>query len=421
MNENKNISTNSTKSAVFINLLIVILIGFGAWGLFQTLNIGIGSWGNNNQINWGIAITNFVWWIGIGHSGTLISAILLIFNQNWRKSISRIAELMTIFSLICAAIFPLIHMGRPWLVSWFIPFTGRLGGLGINFYSPLIWDFFAIATYFTVSVLFLYIGLIPDLYLQQNPNNNSFKARFFKRLTFNWNGSNRQWQIHQSTTLLIAGMVTALVISVHSIVSLDFAVTSVKGWHNTLFPPYFVLGAIFSGLAMIQIIMFFLSSNKKIAEIYTPELRSKINRLIRICSAGMAIFYFMEIYQVFLLGDKTETAIFSYKIFNQNSVILFGAMIILNLILPLLLWHNKLEINRKAGVVVSFGILIGMWLERYWIVIKTMEVNIKNQSFFQFAPTLVDFSLFAGSLGLFLLMYRFFKKHIPLIPEYEKM
>ncbi len=404
-----------------INLLIILLIGFGIWGIFQTLNIGIGAWGNNNQINWGLAITNFVWWIGIGHSGTLISAILLIFNQNWRKSVSRIAELMTIFSLICAAFFPLIHMGRPWLLNWFVPFTGRLGGLGINFYSPLIWDFFAIGTYFTVSVLFLYIGLVPDLYLQKCRNKNSFKTSFFKRLTFNWSGTNRQWQIHHSVSLTIAGLVTALVISVHSIVSLDFAVTSVKGWHNTLFPPYFVLGAIFSGLAMIQIILFFLSSNKKIAEIYTNELRSKINRLIRICSAGMAIFYFMEIYQAFKFGDETETALLSYKMFGRNSVIIFGSMIFLNLIFPLLLWHKKLESKRTVGVVVSLGILIGMWLERYWIVIKTVEIGIKNQPAFLFAPTLVDVSLFAGTLGLFLWMYRFIKKHIPLIPEYEKM
>lgn len=328
---------------------------------------------------------------------------------------------MTIFSLICAASFPFIHMGRPWLINWFIPFTGRLGGLAINFYSPLIWDFFAIATYFTVSVIFLYLGLVPDLYLQYSSDTKSFRERFFKRLTFHWNGSNRQWQIHHSTTLLVAGMVTALVISVHSIVSLDFAVTMVKGWHNTLFPPYFVLGALFSGLAMIQIILFFLSSNRKIKGIYTPELRSKINSLIRICSAGIAIFYFLEIYQVIKTGDEVETAILSYKLFHRNSNLIFGAMIVLNLLLPSLLWHKKLEKSRMISFMVSIGICTGMWLERYWIVIKTLEVNIKNQQWFQFSPTLVDFSLFAGSVGLFLLMYRWIKKHIPLIPEYVKM
>lgn len=415
MNDAKNISPQSKKNTRLITLLIVFLIGFGIWGTFQTLNLGIGSWGNNNQINWGIAITNFVWWIGIGHSGTLISAILLIFNQNWRKSIARIAELMTIFSLICAAFFPLIHMGRPWLINWFIPFTGKLGGLGINFYSPLIWDFFAIGTYFIVSVIFLYIGLIPDMYLHINSN------PFYKRLIFNWNGNNRQWYIHRSTTLLIAGLVTALVISVHSIVSLDFAVTLVKGWHNTLFPPYFVLGAIFSGLAMIQIILFFLSSDKEINLIYTPKLRQKINGLIRICSAVLAIFYFMEIYQLFKTGEEVETAISSYKIFHQNSACIFGCMIVLNIVVPLLLWHKKIENGRLISFIVAIGICIGMWLERYWIIVKTLEVNIKNQSWVQFSPTLVDFSLFAGSIGIFLLLYRWIKKQIPLIPQYEKM
>jgi molybdopterin-containing oxidoreductase family membrane subunit len=401
--------------------LIILLIGFGIWGIFQTLNIGIGAWGNNNQVNWGIAITNFVWWIGIGHSGTLISAILLIFNQSWRKSISRIAELMTIFSLICAAFFPLIHMGRPMLVNWFIPFTGRLGGLGINFYSPLIWDFFAIGTYFIVSVIFLYLGLVPDLYLQCNAGLNSFKNRLFRRLSLNWNGSNRQWQIHHFTTLLVAGLVTALVISVHSIVSLDFAVTMVKGWHNTLFPPYFVLGAIFSGLAIIQIILFFLSSNNKIKEIYTSELRSKINRLIRICSACLAIFYFLEIYHIYKTGYEVDIKILTYKIFHQNSSLVFKAMLLLNILFPVLLWHKKIEKNRLISLLIAIAICIGMWLERYWIIIKTLEVNSVSQNIIRFSPTLVDLSLFAGSVGLFILMYRLIKKYIPLIPEYEKM
>ena len=414
MNLAANISSKSRWSNWLINLLVVFLLAFGIWGTFQTLELGIGSWGNTNQVNWGLAITNFVWWIGLGHAGTLISAILLIFNQEWRKSISRIAELMTIFSLIIAAIFPLIHLGRPWLLNWFIPFTGRLGGLAINFYSPLIWDFIAIGTYFLVSLIFLYIGLVPDLYLLRKSN-----KKFLNELSLNWRGTRQQWQIHRATSLLIAGLVTALVISVHSIVSLDFAVSQVRGWHSTLFPPYFVLGAIFSGLAMIQIILFFLSFNKKYQTINIADLRSKLNRLIRIFSAGMALFYLMEIVQVFQNGDELSLAVLKYKLFGPNSSLIFIGMVGLNLVLPLFLWHAKLERSKAVSFVVAVGICIGMWLERYWIVINTMEMDTNRQSWSHFSPTLVDISLFAGSLGLFLLMYRLIRKHIPLVPEYE--
>lgn len=416
MKDTTYISSKSKWSNWLVNVLVIFLLAFGIWGTFQTLDLGIGSWGNTNRVNWGLAITNFVWWIGLGHAGTLISAILLIFNQQWRKSISRIAELMTIFSLIIAATFPMIHLGRPWLLNWFIPFAGRLGGLAINFYSPLIWDFFAIGTYFLVSLMFLYIGLVPDLYLKKKSGN-----KFLHALKLNWKGTGKQWNIFHHTSLLIAGLVTALVISVHSIVSLDFAVSQVHGWHSTLFPPYFVLGAIFSGLAMIQIILFFLSLGKKYQSIYTAELRSRLNRLIRIFSAGMALFYFMEIVQVFQNGNEISLAVLKYKLFGANSGLIFLGMVGFNLILPLLLWMKKMERSKIASLIVAIGVCMGMWLERYWIVINTLEINPNQQSRFSFSPTVVDVSLFAGSLGLFLLMYRFIRKQIPLVPEYENI
>lgn len=408
----RNINTKISIKQIFLLIFFAFLMILGIHSIKNTISSGLGIWGISNQVSWGWAIVNFVFWIGVAHAGTLISAILLVFQQNWRSEISRIAETMTIISIICAAIFPLIHTGRPWLAwIWMLPYPNQMG-LWPNFISPLVWDYFAIGSYFIVSILFWYIGLIPDFAVSARIIKNNLLAKIHRFFSSGFVGYDWQWNNHKSAYGIIAGLATALVISVHSIVSLDFAVTDVAGWHSTLFPPYFVVGAIYSGLAAVVILLNFYSKSGLHKQLHF----NKLGKLMLAASILLAYFYSVEIYHSFH-SDISSISIFSDRISGYFSL-QFWMMIFFNIILPQLLWFNKIRCNSLYIGIISIGILLGMWLERYLIVISSLSVSASGLSGF-YLPTLPEIIIFIGSIGFFGLFFMIVMKLIPFAPAYE--
>ncbi len=406
------------KSNFYWKLFVIIsLLGFsfGLYSLYITLTNGIGTWGNNNNIAWGFAITNFVWWIGIGHAGTFISAILLIFRQEWRISISRIAEATTIFAIICATLFPVFHLGRPWLFYWVFPLGNNFGPLWINFNSPLTWDAIAIITYFTVSLIFFYLGLIPDLALIGKIKN----SKFFKTLSLGWSNSTIQWKNLNYALLLLASIATPLVISVHSIVSLDFAVSIKAGWKSTIFPIYFVFGAIFSGFAMVQLIILFVRKLLNLKNYISEFHIKKVNLMLLYFSLIIGFCYFIEIFEGLISSDENLKNVLINKI-NGHYSFIFILMVVFNFVLPQFFWIKKLQTNILFSVFVSLCILIGMWLERFYIIVNTLSYSDLSNNFTPFCPTIIDIGLMIGSLGFFFLLFLLFIRYFPVITIYEQ-
>lgn len=396
--------------------LLMTLIGLA--GAYFTINRGLSSWGIHNYVSWGVAIVSFVFWIGIAHAGTLISAILYMLNQEWRAPLHRAAEAMTIFSVIVAALFPIIHTGRPWFsLYWLFPYPNQMG-MWVNFSSPLVWDIFAILTYFILSLCFWYLGLIPDLAILKYKIKSKTLSRLYDFFALGWSGSSKQWKVYRNTYVTLAGIATALVISVHSIVSTDFAVTLVNGWHSTIFPPYFVVGAIMSGCAMVSCILIVTRYSFEIGKISGTEHYDKLNKIILATSLMLSYCYLAELFFAWYSGSSSELGIIYGRVYSDYSL-LFFAMLFLNVVLPQLYWSKSIRNNLPIVFLINFLINIGMWLERFIIVVSSLFRTSLSGKPEMYYPTLTDISLIIGSFGLFLTMYLIFVRIFPIISIYE--
>jgi molybdopterin-containing oxidoreductase family membrane subunit len=396
----------------------LVLLMFGVYCLATVLWEGIGMWGLNKTVGWAWDITNFVWWVGIGHAGTLISAILLLFRQKWRMSINRAAEAMTIFAVICAATFPLVHMGRLWLgMYWVLPLPNTWGSLWANFNSPLLWDVFAITTYFTVSLVFWYIGLIPDFAVIRDRAirmGNKTRATIYNALSFGWDGAAKTWMRYESVALILAGLSTPLVLSVHTIVSFDFATSVVPGWHTTIFPPYFVAGAIFSGFAMVLTLLIVTRKVFKLEDYITIYHIELMNIVIIITGSIVGIAYITEFFVAWYGQVPAEF----YAFYNRATGPYWWAywsMMTCNVISPQLFWWKRLRTNIVATFVLSIIVNIGMWFERFVIIVTSIHRDYLPSSWSMFYPTMYDVGEYILTFGFFFTAFFLFAKFFPVI------
>jgi len=386
---------------------------FGLFMIFWTVWQGIGTWGENRTVGWAFEITTFVWWIGIGHAGTFISAILLLFRQKWRNSINRSAEAMTLFAVICAALFPLIHLGRPLLTFFIFPYPNTRN-LWVNFNSPLVWDVFAISTYFTISLIFWYVGLIPDIGTLRDKLKNGFKKSVYNFLSFGWKGSARHWHRHEITSIMLAAIATPLVLSVHSIVSTDFASSILPGWHTTIFPPYFVAGAIFSGFAMVLTLLIIARKTMGLEDFITPGHIENMNKILIATGSIVGLAYMTELFISWYSGVEYEQFVFMNRISGPYSWA-YWIMITCNIGSSQLLWIKKLRTNLAFTFFLSIVINIGMWFERYVIIVTSLHRDFLTSSWTMYKPTIVEYGLLIGTLGIFFTAFLLFIKVFPVI------
>jgi molybdopterin-containing oxidoreductase family membrane subunit len=393
-----------------VTFVLVMILFFA---IAYLLAVGVGIWGINIPVAWGFAITNFVWWIGIGHAGTLISAILLLMRQQWRTSINRFAEAMTIFAVACAGLFPLLHLGRPWYFYWLMPYPNTMD-MWPQFRSPLIWDFFAVFTYGTVSLLFWYIGLIPDLATLRDRSQSRVGRAVYGMLAMGWRGAARHWRRYQMAYLLLAGLATPLVVSVHSIVSLDFAVAQLPGWHSTIFPPYFVAGAIFSGFAMVLTIAIPVRYFYHLEDFIT--LRHRRNMALILLATGLIVGYgyMMETFMAWYSGKEFETYMILNRMLGPYAPV-YWVLLGCNVLAPQVLWFRRARSSVPLLFVISLVVNVGMWLERYMIVITSLHRDFLPSSWDIYSPTIWDWATFIGSLGLFAALLFLFLRFLPMI------
>ncbi|MBM3328995.1 MAG: hydrogenase [Calditrichaeota bacterium] len=390
----------------------------GAAAVVYLMATGIGVWGLNNTVGWAFDITNFVFWIGIGHAGTLISAVLFLLRQKWRTSVNRAAEAMTIFAVICAALFPLMHMGRPWLFFWSMPYPNFRGPLWVNFRSPLIWDFFAISTYFTISLLFWYIGMIPDLAAIRDRTKSRLRRWLTGLMSLGWNGSVRTWQRYETVYLLLAGLATPLVVSVHTIVSWDFATSVIPGWHTTIFPPYFVAGAIFSGMAMVLTLMLVARATMHLEDYITLRHVDVMCKILLTTGSLVGLAYITEFFTALYSGNPYE----QYAFLNRATgpfAWAYWIMFSCNVIFPQLLWIPALRRNLLFVFVISLVVNVGMWFERFVIIVTSLTRDYLPSSWGTFVPTPVDYAIMVGSFGLFFTLFLLFCRLLPMISMSE--
>lgn len=383
-----------------------------------TVGKGIGMWGINNIVDWGWDITNFVWWVGIGHAGTLISAVLLLFRQKWRLSINRSAEAMTIFAVICAATFLLTHIGRPWLPYWLLPLPNQFGSLWVNFNSPLVWDTFAVSTYFTVSLVFWWTGLIPDFAVVRDRAKTKAMKFWYGLIAFGWTGSSKNWQRFEEVSLVLAGMSTPLVLSVHTIVSMDFATSILPGWHTTIFPPYFVAGAIFSGFAMVQTLLIIVRKVLSLENYITTLHIDMMNRIILVTGSIVGIAYITEFFIAWYSGVEYE----SYCFINRATGYYwwaYASMMTCNVISPQLFWVKSLRTNVTFTFILSIVVNIGMWFERFVIIVSSLHRAYLPSEWGTYHPSWVEVGIFIGSLGLFFTCFLLFARFFPVIAMSE--
>lgn len=396
--------------AVSLGLLLL-----GGYAVAITLWDGIGMWGLNKTVGWAWDITNFVWWVGIGHAGTLISAVLLLFRQRWRMSINRASEAMTIFAVICAAMFPVLHMGRPWLgFYWALPLPNTFGSLWVNFNSPLLWDVFAISTYFSVSLVFWYIGLIPDFATIRDRAQNKISRAIYGALSFGWTGGAKTWAHYETVSLVLAGLATPLVLSVHTIVSFDFATSVIPGWHTTIFPPYFVAGAIFSGFAMVLTLLLVTRKVYKLEDYITIQHIEMMNIVIIVTGSIVGIAYITEFFIAWYSGVQAE----QYAFINRATGPYWWAywsMMTCNVISPQLFWFKKIRTNLAATFIISIIVNIGMWFERFVIIVTSLHRDFLPSSWAMFYPTLYDIGVYVFTFGLFFTAFFLFAKFFPVI------
>jgi Ni/Fe-hydrogenase subunit HybB-like protein len=383
-----------------------------------TIAFGIGTWGNNIPVAWAFGIINFVWWIGIGHAGTFISAFLLLFHQPWRSSINRIAEAMTVFALVNAALFPILHLGRPWFFYWLIPYPSRMQ-VWPQFKSALPWDVAAITTYLIVSVLFWYLGLMPDLAAARDRSRGLIRRRIYGLLAAGWRGSGRDWREHRTAYLLMAGLAAPLVISVHSIVSLDFAIAQLPGWHSTIFPPYFVVGAIYSGLAMVLLLLLPLRRLFGLADLVTARHLDNLAKLLLFMAWLLAYAYLVETWAAWYGGDLYERYAYLVQRPLGSYAWLFWAMLAANVLVPQVLWVPRWRASGPVLAGVALLVLAGMWVERFMIVVASLARDFLPSSWESYAPSPVDWGLLLGSVGLFLLLFLMFLRWVPVVPISE--
>ncbi len=399
----------------FIALAIsVSVLLFGAYCLFMTWWEGLGVWGLNKTVGWAWDITNFVWWVGIGHAGTLISAILLLFRQKWRTSINRAAEAMTIFAVLCAATFILAHMGRPWLAHWALPLPNTYGSLWVNFNSPLVWDVFAISTYLTVSLVFWYIGLIPDFATIRDRAKSKMPKKIYGALSFSWTGGAKTWSRYEAVCLVLAGLATPLVLSVHTIVSFDFATSVIPGWHTTIFPPYFVAGAIFSGFAMVLTLMIITRKVFKLEDYITLEHIESMNIIIIVTGSIVGIAYITELFIAWYSGVEYEMYAFTNRITGPYWWA-YWTMMTCNVISPQLFWFRKIRRSIAATFALSIVVNIGMWFERFVIIVTSLHRDYIPSSWAMFYPTMYDIGDYLFSFGFFFTCFLLFAKYFPVI------
>jgi Ni/Fe-hydrogenase subunit HybB-like protein len=398
----------------FIAFMAMQGLLFGMTYLFAK---GVGIWGINIPVGWGFAIVNFVWWIGIGHAGTLISAILMLLRQSWRNSINRFAEAMTLFAVACAGLFPLLHMGRPWLGYWLFPYPNSMG-VWPQFRSPLVWDVFAVSTYATTSLLFWFVGLIPDLATLRDRSENKVIRFIFGALAMGWRGSARHWARYETAYLLLAGLATPLVLSVHTVVSFDFAIGIVAGWHTTIFPPYFVAGAIYSGFAMVLVLAIPIRKYYNVGDYITE--RHLENSAMVMLATGLIVGYgyAMEAFLNWYGGNPNENFLGWNRLHGPYAKY-YLALLFFNIVLPQIMWIRKFRTHPFWLFLVSLDVLVGMWLERFIIVVVSLHRDFLNSSWGMYYPTRWDWAIFVGTLGMFFAAMFLFGRLLPMISIFE--
>ena len=401
----------------------VVAVGLSLMGVLHIaiaylLYEGTGIWGLNVPVGWGFAIINFVWWIGIGHAGTLISAVLLLFRQQWRTSINRAAEGMTIFAVMCAGMFPLLHTGRPWLAAyWLFPYPNSMD-IWPQFRSPLIWDVFAVSTYLTISLVFWYLGLVPDFATFRDRAKNLITKRIFGMLSMGWRGSAIHWERYEMASLMLAGLSTPLVLSVHSIVSFDFAVSVIPGWHTTIFPPYFVAGAIYAGFAMVLTLMIPLRGLYGLHDFITDRHLDNMGKVMLVAGLIVGYGYFMEKFIGWYSASLYEGFMMHNRLFGPYGWA-YWALMTCNIIVPQLLWSKRIRLSTTWLFIVSMFINVGMWLERFIIVVGSLHRDYMPSSWDMYSGTIWDWALYLGTMGLFLVLFFLFVRGWPLLAIHE--
>ena len=397
-----------------ISFILVMLLNVSIGYLFAR---GVGIWGIRIPIAWGFAIVNFVWWIGIGHAGTLISAILLLMEQRWRNSINRFAEAMTLFAVACAGLFPLLHLGRPWVFYWIIPLPDTMT-LWPQFRSPLVWDVFAVGTYFTISLVFWFVGLIPDLATMRDRARRRFVRVVYGILAMGWRGSARHWHRYETAYLLLAGLATPLVVSVHSVVSFDFAVSMLPGWHTTIFPPYFVAGAIYSGFAMVLTLVIPVRKAYHLEDFVTRRHLDYMAKVMLATGLIVAYGYIMETFFAWYSRNTFELSMMLNRMFGPYALV-YWLLILCNILIPQSLWIRRVRQTPLLLFLVAIVINVGMWLERYVIIITSLHRDFLPSSWAMYYPTFWDIATLAGTIGLFLGLMFLFIRLLPMISMYE--
>lgn len=394
-------------------MLLMIFFMAIAWLLYR----GVGIWGINIPIAWGFAIVNFVWWVGIGHAGTFISAVLLLFRQKWRTSINRFTETMTLCAISCAGLFPLLHLGRPWVFYWMTPYPDTMG-LWPQFRSPLVWDMFAVGTYFMVSLIFWYSGLITDLATLRDRSTTHRKKIVYGILALGWRNSAVHWQRHQAAYLLLAGIATPLVLSVHSVVGLDFAASMLPGWHETIIPPYFVAGAIYSGFAMMLNIVLPIRKLYGLQGLITERHLNNIGNVMLVLGNMVAYSYIMEAFMAWYSGDIFDQNAMANRAFGPYGWI-FWALIVINILVPQALWSRRVRTNPIALFFVALSANLGMWVDHFLIIVVSLTRDFVPSSWKMYYPTVWDWATLFGSLGLFLTLMVLFIRFLPMIAMAE--
>lgn len=398
--------------------IAVAVLGFGVFASVVILYKGVGVLGFNQPVAWAFDITNFVFWIGIGHAGTLISAILFLLRQRWRNAIARFAEAMTIFAVICAAMFVSIaHLGRPWLAGYLLPYPSQ-NGVWVNFISPLVWDVFAVSTYFTVSLVFWYLGLVPDFATLRDRETHPVKKFIYTLFSLGWRFSNRHWSHYERMYLILAGFATPLVLSVHTIVSFDFAVSVNPGWHATIFPPYFVAGAVFSGFAMVQNVLIFVRKTFKLEHIITVRHLENMNKVMLLTGSMVGYAYAMEFFMSWYSGNQFERFVFLNRALGPYAVA-YWIMVVCNVVFVQLFWIRSIRRNIVIMFIIGVLVNVGMWFERYVIIVTTLSRDFLPSSWGHFTPTMYDFGILALGFGLFFTLVLLFIRFLPTVAMAE--
>ncbi|MFZ1134374.1 MAG: NrfD/PsrC family molybdoenzyme membrane anchor subunit [Candidatus Korobacteraceae bacterium] len=410
------------KRPIGLGWLAGLAVGMGLLGLLGVtvtylLLRGVGIWGIEIPVAWGFAIINFVWWIGIGHAGTLISAILLLFKQTWRNSINRFAEAMTLFAVACAGMFPLLHMGRPWLGYWMFPYPNSMG-VWPQFRSPLVWDVFAVSTYATISAVFWFVGLVPDFATMREEATHPLAKKIYGMLSLGWRGSARHWTRYEALYILLAGISTPLVLSVHTVVSFDFAIAILPGWHTTIFPPYFVAGAIYSGFAMVLVLAIPIRKYYGLEDMITMRHLQNSAKIMLATGLIVAYGYFFETFISLYSGSTYERFMTHNRWFGPYAP-LYWSLILLNILIPQVLWWPKVRSNIKWLFGISLIVLVGMWLERFVIIVTSLHRDFLPSSWGHYVPTRWDWATYAGTIGLFTTAIFIFIRIVPAISIFE--